>query len=268
MNILIADDDPVSRQAAPELPPEVGLRGDHGRGRRRGLAPLRRRLVPHGHHRLDDARAGRIGPAPPDPLLPASGLRLRHPPDREVPEGRPGRGDGGRCRRFPHQAVRPRRAAGPTRAGERIIRLEHHLRETQAALVQKEQLASLGRLAAGVAHEINNPIAYVINNIAVLRRDVQAALAVLDTYRQGRDALSLAEPGLAAACGAAGRRDGPGLLPGASSAGCSMERPGACSGSARSCRTSATSPGSTRRSTRRWTSTPPSARRSRPSATS
>ena len=84
------------------------------------------------------------------------------------------------------------------RAGERIIRLEHHLRETQAALVQTEQLASLGRLAAGVAHEINNPIAYVINNLAVLRRDVQAALAVLDKYREGRDALSAAEPELAA----------------------------------------------------------------------
>ncbi len=87
------------------------------------------------------------------------------------------------------------------RAGERIIRLEHHLRETQAALVQKEQLASLGRLAAGVAHEINNPIAYVMNNIAVLRRDVQAVLAVLDKYAEGRDALSRAEPELAAEVG-------------------------------------------------------------------
>ena len=71
------------------------------------------------------------------------------------------------------------------RAGERIIRLEHHLRETQAALIQTGQLASLGRLAAGVAHEINNPIAFVMNNVAVLRRDVQAALEVLDKYGEG-----------------------------------------------------------------------------------
>ena len=84
------------------------------------------------------------------------------------------------------------------RAGERIIRLEHHLRETQAALIQTEQLASLGRLAAGVAHEINNPISFVINNIAVLRRDVQAALGVLDKYGEGRAALSRTEPDLAA----------------------------------------------------------------------
>src|SRR5580698_8018925 len=80
------------------------------------------------------------------------------------------------------------------RAGERIIRLEHHLRETQAALVQKEQLASLGRLAAGVAHEINNPIAFVINNIALLRRDMQAALSVLDKYDDGLAVLSRVAP--------------------------------------------------------------------------
>jgi two-component system, NtrC family, sensor kinase len=78
------------------------------------------------------------------------------------------------------------------RAGERIVRLEHTLaeqnqalREAQAALVQSEKLASLGRLAAGMAHEINNPIAYVSNNLTVLRRDMLAALRVLDSYRRG-----------------------------------------------------------------------------------
>jgi two-component system, NtrC family, sensor kinase len=81
------------------------------------------------------------------------------------------------------------------RAGERIVQLEHSLaqqnqalREAQAALVQSEKLASLGRVAAGVAHEINNPIAYVTNNLAVLRRDMQAALGALEAYRQGRTA--------------------------------------------------------------------------------
>ena len=81
------------------------------------------------------------------------------------------------------------------RAGERIVQLEHTLaeqnkalREAQAALVQSEKLASLGRVAAGVAHEINNPVAYVTNNVTVLRRDMQAALEVLGAYEAGRAA--------------------------------------------------------------------------------
>jgi signal transduction histidine kinase len=78
------------------------------------------------------------------------------------------------------------------RAGERIVKLERGLaeqnralRDAQAVLVQNEKLAGLGRLAAGVAHEINNPLAYVTNNLAVLRRDVRAALDVLNAYRHG-----------------------------------------------------------------------------------
>jgi signal transduction histidine kinase len=83
-------------------------------------------------------------------------------------------------------------------AGERIIRLEQNLRYAQATLVQTEKLASLGRLAAGMAHEINNPISYVVNNLAVLRRDVQSALHVLQKYGEGRAALSREKPELAA----------------------------------------------------------------------
>jgi two-component system NtrC family sensor kinase len=88
---------------------------------------------------------------------------------------------------------------------ERILHLERALleqnralRQAQASLVQREKLASLGQLAAGVAHEINNPITYVSNNLAVLRRDCLAALAVLERYRGGHAALAAAEPALAA----------------------------------------------------------------------
>jgi two-component system NtrC family sensor kinase len=91
------------------------------------------------------------------------------------------------------------------RAGERIIRLEQSLaeqnrtlKETQSALYQSEKLAGLGRLAAGLAHEINNPLGYVTNNLAVLRRDVGAALELLARYREGRPVLQATAPELAA----------------------------------------------------------------------
>lgn len=43
------------------------------------------------------------------------------------------------------------------------------LKQAQAQLVQSEKMASLGQLAAGVAHEINNPIGFVMSNLGSLR---------------------------------------------------------------------------------------------------
>ena len=57
------------------------------------------------------------------------------------------------------------------------------LQEAQAHLVQSEKMASLGQLVAGVAHEINNPLSYVSNNIAVLDRDVREITAIMAAYR-------------------------------------------------------------------------------------
>lgn len=87
------------------------------------------------------------------------------------------------------------------RAGERILQLEQtlidqnrRLTETQAALVQSEKLAGVGQLAAGVAHEINNPIAFVTNNISVLERDVQSLIEVLDAYETSLPLIQQIDP--------------------------------------------------------------------------
>ena len=47
------------------------------------------------------------------------------------------------------------------------------LKAAQSRMVETEKLASLGQLVAGVAHEINNPLAFVSNNVAVLERDLR-----------------------------------------------------------------------------------------------
>ena len=70
-------------------------------------------------------------------------------------------------------------------------------RRMQAMIVQAEKLASLGMLSAGVAHEINNPLAYVANNLAVLERDCRGLLELLEAYAPAHPVLADARPELA-----------------------------------------------------------------------
>ena len=58
------------------------------------------------------------------------------------------------------------------------------LEEAQNQLLQSEKLASIGQLAAGVAHEINNPIGFVNSNLGSLERYVTDLLRLIDSYMQ------------------------------------------------------------------------------------
>jgi signal transduction histidine kinase len=71
------------------------------------------------------------------------------------------------------------------------------LKRTQAQLVQSAKLASLGQLVAGVAHEINNPLAFVSNNVAVLQRDLQSLRELISLYQQADAVVSEQAPELA-----------------------------------------------------------------------
>lgn len=51
-------------------------------------------------------------------------------------------------------------------------------------LLQSEKLASIGQLAAGVAHEINNPIGFVSSNLGSLQNYVATLFGALDNYQQ------------------------------------------------------------------------------------
>lgn len=66
-------------------------------------------------------------------------------------------------------------------SSKRINTLFTALQETQALLVHQEKMASLGQMTAGIAHEINNPLAFVLGNEQVLQWDFDDLLAFINT---------------------------------------------------------------------------------------
>lgn len=72
--------------------------------------------------------------------------------------------------------------------------LNEKLIETRSQLLQSEKMATVGQLAAGVAHEINNPIGYVRSNLRTLTDYVQKIFSVLDGYERAEKAFPPASP--------------------------------------------------------------------------
>jgi signal transduction histidine kinase len=67
------------------------------------------------------------------------------------------------------------------------------LAEAQNKLLQQEKMASIGQLAAGVAHEINNPVGFVNSNLNTLRQNVDDLMRLVQAQAE---ALEAADPAL------------------------------------------------------------------------
>ena len=68
----------------------------------------------------------------------------------------------------------------------KVLELQHsneNLQQIQQQLVESEKLASLGELSAGIAHEINNPVGFVLSNLSTMTEyldELKLAIAPLD----------------------------------------------------------------------------------------
>lgn len=74
------------------------------------------------------------------------------------------------------------------RAYEALHRAHVDLKQAQSRLIEQEKMASLGRLVAGVAHELNNPISFVYGNIHTLDRYRKAIARYLEAVHSGATA--------------------------------------------------------------------------------
>ncbi len=79
-------------------------------------------------------------------------------------------------------SVRAAREGELLRRHEELRRTYSRLAGAQEQLLQSEKMASIGQLAAGVAHEINNPIGYVHSNLGTLQEYVGSLFAMLQGY--------------------------------------------------------------------------------------
>ncbi len=84
------------------------------------------------------------------------------------------------------------RSVGELRLAYRELRSAHEqLKQAQQQLIHSEKLASLGRLVAGVAHELNNPISFVLGNVHALRRYLRRLEEYLAAVHGGADTAQL-----------------------------------------------------------------------------
>jgi two-component system, NtrC family, sensor kinase len=75
-----------------------------------------------------------------------------------------------------------------SRMNEELRTMHRRLDEARARVMQSEQMAALGRLSAGVAHEINNPLAYIASNMGTLKNYLRKLFALASAGHVEREA--------------------------------------------------------------------------------
>ena len=86
------------------------------------------------------------------------------------------------------------RPVGDLRRAYDALRQAHEdLKLAQQQLIHSEKMASLGRLVAGVAHELNNPISFVLGNVYALQRYSQRMREYLGAIHAGKPPEEIAE---------------------------------------------------------------------------
>lgn len=76
-------------------------------------------------------------------------------------------------------------------SNKHLEELNEQLKQQQQCLLQSEKMASVGQLAAGVAHEINNPVGFVMSNIGTLQEYIEALRKILNLYEEEDHAIDV-----------------------------------------------------------------------------
>ena len=86
------------------------------------------------------------------------------------------------ARTIRYSCERKRAEQAVREANQRLEKVNRELKEMQAQIVQSEKMASIGQLAAGVAHEMNTPVGFVASNFQTLQKYMTRLLDLLHLY--------------------------------------------------------------------------------------